>query len=701
MNTAKSIDQAAEFEGVLADTISGRDYQTYLTAQGPAGWRESALQQIQAWLADRTIGVDVDVNRDVERTNEAGNVQVQVLHRRADGQRGTRVRVLNQNSGVVYTTKIMLVEQNRGGRGWMTVQTSCSDRSKISSVPNVVDRLLDIVDFEDGGPLLRNAQRVTRDGLRDLEHLLSDPNRRLPVVLAIPFDGHPFEPWQRQVAKWVRRSSGIAHVAVLDPMAAELFTQAHPQTVPPQGTLRTYPPGVDLTSEKAESACRWISPQTLVEDDKLVQRIIDSVLRRWQTERARGLPNEVRSWDSAFERIANQQMREASTPRRSQLAQQILDRRSASIALPSMDPEPIETISPDRLRDPEIPSPGETEKAEEPPQQDQPGRATSEGRPTAAILAARVRQLEEGSAILRDRLAAADRERTEALDLIAHVRQTTTLEDLRGEELNELVELAMREVADPAEVKRLNDRIDLLTLEREEGLEQASRLSDQIADVATHSEELQSDLGRQTRKSDWLISQLEEAKPGKAYEWVDDATLVRTNPLGEIPESWEALWERLPQLSDAGLVFTGQTRPMKPIDRLDTDGSALRATWDALGTLAAYRSARLNGWNEGVHAFCTNPPSSAFHVEPNKHSPDETSATRGDGRMAKERLLPVPVEVDKSKRVHMWSHFKIHTFSSERRVRLHYYDQVASTKQIYVGYIGDHLTSGSTTKVKR
>ena len=30
-----------------------------------------------------------------------------------------------------------------------------------------------------------------------------------------------------------------------------------------------------------------------------------------------------------------------------------------------------------------------------------------------------------------------------------------------------------------------------------------------------------------------------------------------------------------------------------------------------------------------------------------------------------------------------------------------HYDQVATTKQIYIGYIGEHLTSGSTTKIRR
>lgn len=49
----------------------------------------------------------------------------------------------------------------------------------------------------------------------------------------------------------------------------------------------------------------------------------------------------------------------------------------------------------------------------------------------------------------------------------------------------------------------------------------------------------------------------------------------------------------------------------------------------------------------------------------------------------------------------MWAHFKPHTWVAEKRLRIHYLDQVSTDGTRYVGHIGEHLPSASTTKVHR
>ena len=51
--------------------------------------------------------------------------------------------------------------------------------------------------------------------------------------------------------------------------------------------------------------------------------------------------------------------------------------------------------------------------------------------------------------------------------------------------------------------------------------------------------------------------------------------------------------------------------------------------------------------------------------------------------------------------VHMWAHFKPYMWTREKRLRIHYYDQVTSDGALYVGHVGEHLPSASTSKLHR
>jgi hypothetical protein len=60
-------------------------------------------------------------------------------------------------------------------------------------------------------------------------------------------------------------------------------------------------------------------------------------------------------------------------------------------------------------------------------------------------------------------------------------------------------------------------------------------------------------------------------------------------------------------------------------------------------------------------------------------------------RHSGQRVRRVPVTVDPSGRVFMGAHIRI-----GRRGRLHYYDDMAGTGKMYVGYIGSHLSTSDS-----
>lgn len=279
------------------------------------------------------------------------------------------------------------------------------------------------------------------------------------------------------------------------------------------------------------------------------------------------------------------------------------------------------------------------------------------------------------------------------------VQDILALSDLNEDTLLGLLDAATQSHPDHKAIDELLDNNEVLQARLEE-LEE-DYLNEQIAITDTRKElsRLEIDYGQALRERSFLRSKLAETDAEAAYSFSDEG--APPNPLGECPATWSDIINHK-TLAFNRIVITGSERKIKDLANIDADGSALNAAWEALGTLASYRIASLaNDWNRDVHDYCESAPADHFHVPPNKHSRGERGATKQDNRFKKARLLPVPRDVDENQAVHMWAHFKPYSWTAERKLRIHYYDQVAVDESIYVGHIGEHLPSASTTKAHR
>ncbi|MFI7575884.1 hypothetical protein [Micromonospora sp. NPDC049497] len=75
---------------------------------------------------------------------------------------------------------------------------------------------------------------------------------------------------------------------------------------------------------------------------------------------------------------------------------------------------------------------------------------------------------------------------------------------------------------------------------------------------------------------------------------------------------------------------------------------------------------------------------------------DESQTVRTNRRMAAERTLPVPRQVDRRGVVFMGAHIRLGTTATVSP-RLYFHDATSIDGEVYVGYIGRHLTNTLTS----
>src|SRR5690606_11318319 len=236
--------------------------------------------------------------------------------------------------------------------------------------------------------------------------------RRLLVIVAAPLEDVPFDACNSHVDRWTKQTVGLAHVASLDPLAAQEFEHRHGIHAVRAGTFQTYPAGVDLDDPLTAKTARWLGHQSLAGDDRDVERTIESFVRQHSISQPIPLPSESREWARAFERIAGTKLRESVSPsapapteRRIRLAER---KRITGTLIPS------------------APITGAPEPAA-------PPTSSADARDAEVeVLLSRIRELET-------RAEAAEQK-------LKWVQDTLLLDDLGGDSLNDLLDEATREV---------------------------------------------------------------------------------------------------------------------------------------------------------------------------------------------------------------------------------------------------------------
>ena len=119
--------------------------------------------------------------------------------------------------------------------------------------------------------------------------------------------------------------------------------------------------------------------------------------------------------------------------------------------------------------------------------------------------------------------------------------------------------------------------------------------------------------------------------------------------------------------------------------------------WNYILVLRDYMRAREAGDFSGgnVHDYLANPPDGYRTCSASRHKSNESDTVKGNEKMRRERMRPVPVEVDPRGVIEMWAHFAP-THCDQNAPRMHYYPDTEKTHKVYIGYIGRHLTNTKT-----
>jgi len=148
----------------------------------------------------------------------------------------------------------------------------------------------------------------------------------------------------------------------------------------------------------------------------------------------------------------------------------------------------------------------------------------------------------------------------------------------------------------------------------------------------------------------------------------------------------------------AHVEFTGDRSNMLALDGSPEADTWVRSTWEILRALESYAAAKSGGSFAGdFKLWCEKPPSGAFVVPSGKVVRDESESVRKNPRWRHEREFAVPDQVNPAGRVFMGAHVRIGASAAGQiSPRLYFHDCTATTGQIYVGYVGRHLTNTRT-----
>lgn len=187
----------------------------------------------------------------------------------------------------------------------------------------------------------------------------------------------------------------------------------------------------------------------------------------------------------------------------------------------------------------------------------------------------------------------------------------------------------------------------------------------------------------------YLQSQL--AKYENAADVYDEFTIP---PAQGVPENMEDLVDRLVELEEHHVYFTGDARITEALAEQDHAGAVVRTTWEALQACVDYlRCKSQDDFQGSLHDYLKASPSGYRSFPVGKHAALESESTRN--QFWRERVFPVPAAVRDQKETFMESHFKLAKIGMVSP-RMHYFDDSNSSGCIYVGYIGPHLQTVGT-----
>lgn len=518
------------------------------------------------------------------------------------------------------------------------------------ATPRLVRNTLETVDAYDSTvPILSNPRIVRADDVDETFRFITDPNRRISIVIVAPIPGVPVHQWASAVTKISRDTVGCASFFVPDAEAAEMLNnrlgEAHRV---PTGAIRTYVPSVEVDNPSDSRRHRILTPRTIEKsldeqlrfDERLIRTIavtprahlLEGALPTDLLRTARVLQNRLISMSVDTINTAVKQNADTDGP------VQVLEIEHSEVSPPEPDGiEPVSTVS----------TPVPT-----PPRQPWLGRLK----------------------VLIKRVVGHETINEEALDA-----------------------LTARFTNQQSALETTTSTASKLQQERERLEDELTRLRQQVEDVSLDLAVAEDE----RRGAEKKVRSLEHWKAQRvdSYTYFDE-------PL----DSWEAepvncvqIVERLIDNDDFGEVakYVEFTSPEKAIDaaneidEIDWGGQYASSFWEYILVLREYLIAVEAGFNGNVHMYLNSPDVLGRKCPPNRHKSNESETVQNNAKFRKERTFSVPSTVDASGKIFMSKHFAP-THRDQNAPRMYYEIDTQTTRKAYIGYMGVHLTNTKT-----
>ena len=630
-----------------------------------------------------TIGVDGELALIGE------NTFAQFVKFDRDGLEGTRFIHEITNDGGTYRTELTTVR--KGNEGWVQADVYAPRDNARFSPPAIPRYLLEAADsnginlldgsmFNVYSPAPRSP-KVDEIG-RLLDESVNLSLRGQSVVIAGSDGTSNLNNWRESLEDILHPVQGLATFWLLDPESTKEFNQI----VLPE--FRVYPfsmhyfaPGVDTEEPSDSRHHRYFSSKEIVQDLRRFRGNRGFTGRRiYHLARSAALRNplpvELKQADELLRQSSTDQIvasLQPAMPLRTRIKQESL------FTLPEW--APIDQLEIDLWTSPKPPVP---DRIKQQPKAKPSGGKNNGVLPVQEDLFGSVQEISHDEPS-QEKLASSEGQK-QAVDLkIAHAITLLSAEIGLPIEVETIDENYLMEIFAYAEQGLKANSIQEKLLKTRQNLDKVQQERDYAESLV---EELYSEL-------DDLESEASQERVRASNFWVKLQSSGNTDsdwsdPTVNYPVTITEVLDRFKELKF--LQFTGDVKRAKILDDRDNSSAIARNCWTFLTSLNSYAEQWEFGY-KGVQKYLN---ANITPANPTHHAPNESKSVRETEKYKKERLLPVPIDVDSSGLAYMYAHYRL-SKTTGKAARLHYLDDMEKTGKIYIGHIGSHLTSNGTT----
>lgn len=230
--------------------------------------------------------------------------------------------------------------------------------------------------------------------------------------------------------------------------------------------------------------------------------------------------------------------------------------------------------------------------------------------------------------------------------------------------------IAERLKAANAETREYENRVGEISDDRDDALLQYAETYEELKKLRDKVKYLQIELMRSDRNES---------------AWLDTPSEMITKE----PVSFEELIQKISELEY--VEFTGDASIAIQLDVTEL-GARSGRIWNEILGLNDYCRAQDNGLvNGGIKEYIERLPNDYKAITETNYRAKESASVEANPKLRNQRLLPVPSTVDQTGEILMYSHLTI-----GKRLHVHFYEDFAKSRKIYIGRIGPHLDTAST-----